>query len=76
MALTLSIKPKNNKLVSTLIPIFFQCVDTDPNTTNIIAKCFQINQGTSVATQVGGSYRLAPNLREFLNLTRPKFLTR
>ena len=62
MALTLSIKPKNNKLVSTLIPIFFQCVDTDPNTTNIIAKCFQINQGTSVATQVGGSYRLAPNL--------------
>ena len=62
MAFTLSIKPKRNELISTLIPIFFQCNDTDPDTTNVIAKCFQINQGTSVATQVGGSYRLAPNL--------------
>ena len=61
--LQLNIQPKKNLLVSTLLPIFYQCRDTDPNTTNVIAKCYHVSQAfPSVTTQVGGSYRLAPNL--------------
>lgn len=62
MPFQLTIQPQRDILVSTLIPIFYQCRDTDPNTTNVIAKCYVTNQTTSVSTQVGGSYRLAPNL--------------
>tara|TARA_B110000438_G_scaffold300229_2_gene352133 strand:- start:505 stop:1917 length:1413 start_codon:yes stop_codon:yes gene_type:complete len=63
MAFSISIQPKKRMLVSTLLPIFYQCKDNDPNTTNVIAKCFHISQDfPSVTTQIGGSYRLAPNI--------------
>lgn len=63
MAFQLNIQPKKNLLVSTLLPIFYQCRDTDPNTTNVIAKCYVQTQAfPAVTTQVGGSYRLAPNI--------------
>ena len=62
MAITIDIEPERNALVSTLLPIYYKCTEATADTTNLVAKCFWIDQTTLVETQVGGEYRLAPSL--------------
>ena len=62
MAITISLQPNANKIVSTLLPIHFKLLEMTANTTNIIARCFQIDQTSAVETQVGADYRCAPLL--------------
>lgn len=62
MAITITKQPLARTTVSTLLPIFFECSETTANTTNLVAKCFWVDQTTATETQIGGSYRLAPNL--------------
>ena len=63
MAINLTAQPSGNILCSTLLPIKFNAIETTLDTTNIIAKCYQIDQITGVETQVGGEYRCAPSLQ-------------
>lgn len=62
MAIVINKEPNAEIIVSTLIPIKFYCTEITANTTNLVAKCFYIDQTTAVETQIGGEYRLAPNL--------------
>ena len=62
MAITINIEPERDEIVSTLLPIYFKCTEATANTTNLVAKCFYIDQTTAVETQVGGEYILAPSL--------------
>ena len=62
MAIVIAKQPIEDIIVSTLIPIRYVCTEATPNTTNLVAKCFYIDQTTAVETQIGASYRLAPSL--------------
>lgn len=60
MATVINIQPVTNTMVSTLLPIKTQIVDTTASTINIIATAYYDDGGTDV--QIGGTYRCAPNL--------------
>tara|TARA_B100001094_G_scaffold333070_1_gene408310 strand:- start:10102 stop:11496 length:1395 start_codon:yes stop_codon:yes gene_type:complete len=61
MPTTVTNQPQSNKLCSTLVPLTITVVDTVADTTNIIAKCYYEDTG-GTDVQIGGEYRLAPNL--------------
>ena len=64
MAIIFQRKPLTNYLTSTLVPIIFQVFENTADTTNIVARCYYINQTTAVETALGGKFRLAnvPNI--------------
>ena len=63
MAIVINTQPAVNKICSTLIPLVFDVTETTTSTTNIIASCYYIDQATGlITTQIGGKYRMAPNL--------------
>ena len=64
MAIIIQRKPLTNYLTSTLVPLPFQVFENTADTTNIVARCYKIDQTTGVETSLGGKFRLAnvPNI--------------
>ncbi len=64
MAIIIQRKPNGNYLTSTLVPLVFQVFENTADTTNIVARCYKIDQNTGVQTTLGGKFRLAnvPNV--------------
>ena len=62
MAIAISKQPVADSLISTLVAIPFEMTETTLSTTNLVAECWWIDQTSAVETQIGGRYRLAPNL--------------
>lgn len=64
MAIIIQRKPNGNYLTSTLVPLVFQVYENTADTTNIVARCYKIDQNTGVQTTLGGKFRMAnvPNI--------------
>ena len=60
MAITISLQPETDGIASTLIPIFFKCLESTASTTNLVAKCYYVPCGGGDGVKVGGDFRLAP----------------
>ena len=62
MAITISVQPEQDGIASTLIPIFFKCLETTASTTNLIARCYYEPCAGGDPIKVGGDFRLAPRV--------------